>query len=102
MGKKTSRNNNFLYTYKDRTSEKVYAILVKLVNEDREDLGKIVVKVDYLLEYASVCIKQKDYAEARETLSKAKSRIDSLKDENAEIEYLQHLYEGILKKANKK
>lgn len=98
MAKKTTRNNDFLYTYKDRTSEKIYPLLVKLVNDNREDLAKIVVKIDYLLEYSSTCIKEKDFDEARETLDKVKVRIDALKVDYVDTEYIEHLYEGILKK----
>ncbi len=70
---------------------------MNLVNDDREDLAKIVLKVDYLLQYTSNAIKQRDYAEAKEAIEKARERIDSLKAENVDVEYLEYLYQGIIK-----
>lgn len=102
MAKKSAKNNEFLKEAKQRTSRGVYAILVDLIREDREDLAEMVFKVDYLLEYTSICIKQRDYKEARETLSKAKDRIDKLREEGVNVEFLDYLYEGIEKKAKSK
>ena len=99
MAKKNTRNNDLLNSAKLKTSPKIYALLIKLVNDDREDLAEIVLKVDYLLEYASTCIKQKDFDEAKEGLQKAKTRIDMLKREGINVEYLDYLYEGIAKKS---
>lgn len=100
MAKKSSRNNDLLYNSKEKASPQIYSLLLQLVNEDREDLAQVVVKIDYLLEYASSCIKQKDLEEAKEALEKAKSRIDMLKDQEVNTEYLEYLYAGIAKKAN--
>lgn len=97
MTKKNSKNNEFLSTHRNNSSPKIYSLLLDLVNDDREDLAKSVLKVDYLLEYTSNAIKQRDYAEAREALGKARERIDSLKAENVNVEYLEYLYEGISK-----
>jgi hypothetical protein len=102
MSKKSTRNNELLNSAKDNTSPKIYNILLELVNEDRNDLAEVVLKVDYILEYASNCIRQKDFQEARETLDKAKSRMTLLKNEGANVEYLEYLYEGIAKKCKKK
>ena len=99
MVKKSSRNNDLLYNCKEKASPQIYALLIKLVNEDREDLAQVVTKIDYLLEYSSSCIKQKDLEEAREGLHKAKNRIDMLKNEEVDTEYLDYLYAGIAKKA---
>jgi hypothetical protein len=99
MSKQSAKNNELLKNSKVNTSPKIYSILLKLVNDDKEDLAEIVLKVDYLLEYTSTCIKQRDYKEAKESLSKAKSRIDDLKRQGISIEYLEYLYEGIAKKA---
>lgn len=99
MSKKNTRNSDLLKSLKSETSPKVYALLLKLVNDDREDLAEVVSKVDYFLEYASISIKQRDYREAKEGLNKAKERIDMLKKEGADTEYLDYLYEGIAKKA---
>lgn len=99
MAKKSTRNNDLLNSSKSKTSPKIYALLVKLVNDGREDMAEVVLKVDYLLEYASTSIKQKDLDEAKEGLDKAKDRIDKLKEEGVNTEYLDYLYEGIAKKA---
>ena len=34
MSKMSSRNNDFLNSYKNKTSEKIYSLLLKLINED--------------------------------------------------------------------
>jgi hypothetical protein len=99
MAKKTSKNNDLLYNSKDNASPQIYSLLIDLVNQDKEDLAQVVIKVDYLLEYASRCIKQKDFEEANEGLIKAKTRIDMLKTEEVNTEYLEYLYTGIAKKA---
>lgn len=101
MAKKNSKNNDFLNTHRNSTSPKIYEIILDLVNQDREDLAKSVLKVDYLLEYTSNAIKQRDYAEANESIEKAKERIDDLKSEGIDVEYLQYLYDGIKKKCKK-
>jgi predicted translin family RNA/ssDNA-binding protein len=100
MTKKSSRNNDFLFNSKSNASPQIYSLLNDLVNLDKEDLAKVVIKVDYLLKYASTCIKQKDFEEANEGLNKAQSRIDMLKNEEVNTEYLEYLYAGIAKKAN--
>ena len=99
--KKTSKNNDFLYRARENSSPKIYEIILDLVNDDREDLAKEVMKVDYLLEYTSICIKQKDFREARESIEKAKEKIESLKNKGANISYLEYLREGIEKKIKK-
>lgn len=98
MAKKNSKNNDFLNIHRNSTSPKIYEILLELVNEDREDLAKSVLKVDYLLEYTSNAIKQRDYVEAKESIKKARERIDDLKSNGANVDYLEYLYEGISKK----
>ncbi|WP_291580178.1 hypothetical protein [Clostridium sp. UBA6640] len=98
MSKKSSNNNELLSNSKANSSPKIYHLLVKLVNDEREDLAELVLKVDYLLEYASRCIKQKDFTEAKEVSDKAKNRINTLKDNYVDTEYLDYLYEGIVKK----
>ena len=57
------------------------------------------IKVDYLLDYASRCIKQKDFQEATEGLDMAKTRINLLKKEQANTEHLEYLYTRISKRA---
>ena len=69
MAKKTTSNtNDFLFQVKKNTSHKIYPLLVDLVNEGRQDLAEIITKIDYLLEYTSTCIKQKDFREAKESI----------------------------------
>ncbi|WP_346877283.1 hypothetical protein [Clostridium sp. UBA5712] len=97
MAKKNSKNNDFLNTHRNSSSPKIYSLLLDLVNDDREDLAKILLKVDYLLQYTSNAIKQRDYAEAKEAIEKARERIDSLKAENVDVEHLEYLYQGIIK-----
>lgn len=99
MAKKSARNNDFLNNAKVKASPKIYSLLVNLVNDGREDLAETVLRIDYLLEYASTCIKQKDFDESKEALNKAKIRIEMLEKEGAETEYLKYLYEGIVKKS---
>lgn len=98
MSKVTSKSNDFLFTVKSNTSAKIYSILLELVNEDREDLAKEVKKVDYLLEYTSTCIKQKDFKEAKVSIKNVEERIKKLEKENVDVEYLKYLYDGIKKK----
>ncbi|MEG1255917.1 hypothetical protein [Clostridium sp.] len=98
MAKKNSKNNELLNIHRKAASPKIYALLLELVNDDREDLAKAVLKVDYLLEYTSNSIKQRDYSEAKESLQKARERIDMLKGEKVDVEYLEYLYNGISKK----
>lgn len=98
MAKKTSKNNDLLYNAREKTSPKVYNIIIDLVNEDKEDLAKEVMKVDYILEYTSTCIKQKDFKEAKESINRASERINNLKDNGANVEYLEYLRDGIKEK----
>ena len=100
MAKKTSRNTDILKETKNTTTAKVYSLLVKLVNEDREDLAKDVLKIDYLLTYTNTCIKDKDFKQAKDTMQMVKSRIDKLVDNNVDVEYLMYIYDGIRTKMN--
>lgn len=98
MANRNSRNNKFLFDNRDTSSPKVYALMMKLVNEDREDLAKEVKRIDYLLEYTSICIKDKDFNQARDTINAAKEHMENLKKQDVDIEYLEYLYNGINKK----
>lgn len=98
MAKRNSRNTDILKDTKGITSHKIYSILVKCVNEEREDLAEDVLKADYLLNYTSNCIKAKDYREAKETIAMAKNRINKVKDGGFDVKYLMYLYEGIKNK----
>ncbi|AYE34244.1 hypothetical protein [Clostridium septicum] len=98
MPKKTSKNNDLLNSVKRTTAPKIYSLLVELVNDEREDLAEMVLKIDYLLKYTSNCINHKDFEEAKESLQRAEERIKLLKEEHIDIDYLQYLYDGIKKK----
>lgn len=98
MAKRTSKNNDLLYTARENTSPKVYDIILDLVNKDKENIAKDVMKVDYLLEYTSTCIKQKDFREARESINRVSERIEILKENGANTEYLEYLRDGIKNK----
>lgn len=98
MAKKTSANNDMLKDAKKKSSAKIYAMILHLVNEGRQDLAELVMKIDYLLQYTSSCIKDKDYDEARETMTKVEVRLQTLKDEGVDIEHLKYLRDGINKK----
>ena len=98
MGRKTSKNNDLLNSVRKDTSPKIYSLLVDLVNDNREDLAEMVIKIDYLLEYSSACIRQKDFKEAKESLKRVFDRISLLDKENVDTEYIKYLYDGINKK----
>ena len=98
MAKKNSRNTDILKETKNTTSPKIYSLLVKLVNEDREDLAEDVLKIDYLLAYTNTCIKDKDFKQAKETMEMAKNRIDKLISNGVDVEYLVYIYDGIKSK----
>ena len=98
MAKKTSRNTDILKETKNTTSPKIYYLLVKLVNDDREDLAEDVLKIDYLLTYTNTCIKDKDFRQAKETMQMIKNRLDKLVDNQVDVEYLMYIYDGIKNK----
>ena len=98
MGRKTSKNNDLLSSIRKDTSPKIYSLLLELVNNDREDLAELVLKIDYLLEYSSSCIRQRDFEEAKEALSKVENRIKMLERDNVDTEYIKYIYDGIKKK----
>ena len=95
MAKKTSRNTDILKETKNTTSPKIYYLLVKLVNDNREDLAEDVLKIDYLLTYTNTCIKDKDLRQAKETMQMIKNRLDKLIDNEVDVEYLMYIYDGI-------
>lgn len=101
MGKITSKNNDLLRDSKQKTSPKIYSILLELVNNDREDLAEMVLKIDYLIEYANKSIKAKDIEEAKETIQKAEERLKMLKRSDVDIEHLIYLIDGVNKKIKK-
>ena len=98
MSKINARNNDLLKSSKAKTSPQIYSLLVDLVNEEREDLAEIVLKIDYLLQYTSTCIKHRDFEEAKDSIEKARVRLDMLNKEKVDTEHLEHLYQGIKSK----
>ncbi|CDM70152.1 Hypothetical protein CM240_3035 [Clostridium bornimense] len=98
MAKKTSKNNDLLNSAKRITSNKIYSLLLDLVNDNNEDLASEVLKIDYILSYASNCIKQKDFSAAKEAISKSETRIAMLKDKGVNVDHLEYLHKGIKKK----
>jgi len=98
MAKKTSRNTDILQETKNTTTPKIYSLLVKLVNDNREDLAEDVLKIDYLLTYTNTCIKDKDFRQAKETMEMIKNRLDKLVDNQVDVEYLMYIYDGIKNK----
>ena len=101
MAKITSKNNDLLRDSKKTTSPKIYGLLCDLVNDQREDLAELVLKVDYLIEYANNAAKGKDFDEAKETLQKAEGRVKMLKREKVDVSHLEYLIEGVEKKIKK-
>lgn len=97
MSKKNSRNNDFLSTYRNGSSPKIYKLLLELINNDREDLAEEITKVDYLIGYFNNCVKKRDLKEAKETLKIIKSRIDKLKEDKVNTCHLEDLYNNIIK-----
>ena len=101
MAKITSRNNNLLRDSRNKVSPKVYDLLIELVNEDREDLAEMALKVDYLIEYANSAIKWKDSSEALEDIKRAEERLKMIKRSNFDVSHLEYLIEGVKKKIRK-
>jgi len=98
MAKKNSRNTDILKETKNTTSPKIYYLLVKLVNDNREDLAEDVLKIDYLLTYTNTCIKDKDFRQAKETMEMIKNRLNKLVENEVNVEYLMYVYDGIKSK----
>ncbi len=98
MAKVNSKNNDLLRDTKQKVSPKVYSILLELVNDNKENLAEVVLKIDYLIEYANNSIKAKDRNEAKETLQMAEERMKLLRREQIDISYLEYLIDGVKKK----
>ena len=101
MAKITSKNNNLLRDSRNKVSPKIYDILLDLINEDKEDLAEMVLKIDYLIEYANSAVKAKDYNTALETVKRAEERVKLIKRENYDVSHLEYLIEGVKLKIKK-
>lgn len=97
MVKQTSKNNDFLNTYKDSTSPKVYNLLVSLMNENKEKEAKEVTRLDYLITYFNSLAKERNKKEIKEVGESINERIASLKKKNIDISSLEEIYEKIIK-----
>ena len=97
MAKITSKNNSLLRDSRNKVSPKVYNLLMELVNDDREELAEIVLKIDYLIEYANSAVKAKDY----KTVKRAEERVKLIKRENYDVSHLEYLLEGVKLKIKK-
>ena len=98
MAKVNSKNNDLLRDTKQKVSPKIYSILLQLVNDNKENLAEVVLKIDYLIEYANNCIKAKDRGSAKESLQMAEERMKLLKREEIDISHLNYLIDGVKKK----
>ena len=92
MAKITSKNNSLLRDSRNKVSPKVYNLLMELVNDDREELAEVVLKIDYLIEY---------YNTALETVKRAEERVKLIKRENYDVSHLEYLLEGVKLKIKK-
>ena len=101
MAKITSKNNSLLRDSRNKVSPKVYNLLLDLVNDDKEELAEIVLKIDYLIEYANSAIKGKDFSEALETVQRAEERLKMIKREKFDVSHLEYLIEGVKLKIKK-
>lgn len=101
MAKITSKNNTLLRDSRNKVSPKVYNLLMDLINDDKEELAEIVLKIDYLIEYANSSVKAKDYSEALETIQRAEERIKLIKREDYDVSHLEYLIEGVKLKIKK-
>ena len=88
MAKITSKNNSLLRDSRNKVSPKVYNLLLDLVNDDKEELAEIVLKIDYLIEYAN-------------TIQRAEERIKLIKREYYDVSHLEYLIEGVKLKIKK-
>lgn len=101
MAKVSSKNNDLLRDAKQKVSPKMYGLLLDVMNNGREDLAELILKVDYLVEYANRSIKAKDFEDAKEAVQRAEARLKMLKREDVDMEHLEYLIEGVNKKLKK-
>lgn len=97
MAKINSKNNDFLNEAKKYSNQKVYTLILRLFNEDKEDQAEDVYRVDYLLRYATICAKGKDFDEAMESLNSVRLRMKKLESNDVDVEHLNYLIDILLK-----
>lgn len=97
MAKQTSKNNDFLNTYRDITSPKVYNTLVALMNEGKEKEAKELTRLDYLITYFNSLAKQRNKSEIKDVYASINERMNSLKKKNIDISSLEEIYNKIIK-----
>lgn len=101
MAKITSKKNSLLRDSRNKVSPKIYSLLMDLINDDREDLAEMTLKIDYLIEYANSSVKAKDFSEALDTIQRAEERVKMIKHDKYDVSHLEYLIEGIKKKIRK-
>lgn len=98
MGKKSSRNDKFLFACKNEiASPNVYNFIVELVNEGREKEAKSVANLDYLLDYLVTAIKARDRFSTINTSNTINERFKELEKIGIEVPMLKESFEKIIK-----
>lgn len=97
MAKINSKNNDFLNDAKKYSNQKIYTLILRLVNDGKEDMAEIVYKIDYLLRYATNSAKAKDIEEGKEALNSINIRMKKLKDNGVDTDHLEYLIDVLLK-----
>lgn len=98
MGKKTSRNDEFLFACKNEiASPKIYDFIVELVNEGREKEAKSVANLDYMLDYLVTAIKARDRFSTIETSKRINERFKELEKKGIEVPMLKESFDKIIK-----
>lgn len=101
MAKITSKQNDLLRDSRTKVSPKVYTLLMELVNDDKEQLAEVVLKIDYLISYANTAIKAKDFKDALETIQRAEERVKLIKREKYDVSHLENMINDIKNKIRK-
>ena len=79
----------------------MYKFFLDLVYQKSAQLAEVVLKIDYLIEYANSAVKAKDYNTALETVKRAEERVKLIKRENYDVSHLEYLIEGVKLKIKK-
>ncbi|MGL5767077.1 MAG: hypothetical protein ACRCX8_15690 [Sarcina sp.] len=98
MAKKSSRNDDFLYSCKYTIiSPKLYSMITDLYNNGNEKEAKIVANLDYLLDYLATSIKARDRFSTIDTGKRIKEQLEILKGLNVETSILEDAFEKVMK-----